>query len=223
MTRLLWDQTGEKEFETGVDRGVLYVSTLVSGIADDYGFPWSGIKSVNEAPTGGEITPLYQNGIRFLNGQAIEEYSSTIEAYMTPPEFAQCEGITPFTSDIPKGLYIAQQSRRSFGLSYRTLKGNDTEDTSLGYKIHLIYGAKAEPTSRKNSTVSDTPDANLLSWKISTVPVTHILTGSHASHLIVDSTETDYDTLLDLEDILYGTNSTLARLPDLDELFTLFG
>lgn len=216
MTRVLWDQVGERFYETGVDRGVLYLAT--GGVYDE-GYAWNGLTAVTESPSGAEATPVYADNIKYLNLQSAEEFGGTIEAFTYPPEFAQCDG----TSIQNNAVAVAQQTRRAFGLSYRTLKGNDVEAAAdLGYKLHLVYGALAAPSEKAYSTVNDAPEALGFSWAFTTTPVA--VTGLKPSAILtIDSTEVVLQANLDaLEDALYGTAGTSPRLPLPDEVIAMF-
>lgn len=216
MAILKWDQTGEKLYETGVDRGVVYV------IDDkgDYGtgVAWNGLTAVNESPEGAEATPLYANNRKYLNLVSAEEFNGTIEAFTYPEEFEKCNGV----AEVAPGVYVAQQKRSAFGFCYRTGIGNDVVGTKYGYKIHLVYNALAAPSEKENATINDDPEAATLSWEFSTTPVD--MTGFEpTAHLIVDSTKVDKEKLAALEAILYGSESEEARLPLPDEFVEIMG
>ena len=164
MTVLLWDQIGERTYETGVDHGVLYIPD--NGVYDT-GFAWNGLTTVTESPSGAEPTALYADNIKYLNLISVEEFGGTIEAFTYPDEFAQCDG----SAIVSPGVVIGQQSRKTFGLSYRTLKGNDVAGNDAGYKLHLVYGSSAAPSEKAFATVNDTPEAITFSWEFSTTPV----------------------------------------------------
>ena len=212
--KIVWDKTGERFYETGVDRGVLYVQ-------DDQGnYPkgvaWNGLISVTESPTGAEPTPLYADNIKYLNLTSVEEFEATIEAYTYPEEFEECDG----SAELAPGITIGQQPRKAFGLCYRTKLGNDLEGDDYGYKLHLIYGAKAAPSEKGYETINDSPDAITFSWDITTTPVP--VTGfKPTSILVIDSTKVDHDTLVELEEILYGSEEEDARLPLPDEVLAI--
>lgn len=210
--KIVWDQDGQKLYETGVDRGVLYVcedGTYGAGTA------WNGLINVNEAPSGGEPSPLYADNKKYLELVSNEEFGFTIEAYMSPEEFDVCDG----SLEIAPGVYAGQQNRKSFGFAYRTLIGNDTEGTDYGYKIHIVYGAKAKPSSRDNATVNDSPEAITLSWECSTTPV-DVPGGKPTAHIVIDSTRVAKDKITALEEILYG-GTEAAKLPTIAELIEL--
>lgn len=210
MTQLVWGTAGERFYEAGVDRGVLYIAGI-DGIA------WNGLVSVNEAPVGGEVQPYYLDGLRYFNLGAAEEYAATLDAYSSPPEFAQCDG----TVSIQNGLFLTQQPKKPFNLSYRTKIGNDTEGIDHGYKIHLVYNALASTATRANTTLSSSASPITLSWEIATVPP-EIVGYKPTSHFVVDSRYTPSLLLIDIEDILYGTEATAPRIPDVTELLSLF-
>jgi hypothetical protein len=205
MTRLLWDQVGERLYETGTDRGVLYLPT--SGVYDT-GYAWNGLTAVTESPSGAEATPLYADNIKYLNLISLEEFGGTIEAYTYPEQFCECDG----TAMPYPGVAIGQQNRRQFGFSYRTRLGNDTEATDFGYKIHLVYGAQAAPTEKAYATINDSPEAVTFSWEFWTTPV-DIDGYKPSASITIDSTKVDADALAALEDMLYGTGGTDPMLP----------
>lgn len=210
--KLVWDQEGQKLYETGVDRGVLFPydnGAYTKGVA------WNGLTAVNESPSGAEPTPLWADNRKYLELISTEEFGFTIEAYMSPEEFDACDG----SLEIAPGVYAGQQNRKSFGFSYRTLIGNDAEGTDYGYKIHLVYGAKAKPSSRDNATVNDSPEARTLSWECSTTPV-DVPGGKPTAHLVIDSTKVDAEKLAALEAILYGGEAE-AKLPTIAEVIEL--
>lgn len=212
--KLVWDQISEKEYETGVEKGVLYPDengTYPKGVA------WNGLIGVSEKPSGAEPTALYANNKKYLELMSAEEFGATIEAYMYPDEFEPCQGI----KEIAPGVTITQQNRQGFGLSYVTLKGNDTQGTSYGYKVHLVYGAKAKPSEKANKTVNDSPEALTLSWECSTTPV-EVPNAKPTAHVVIDSNKVDAEQLAALEAILYGSDEADARLPLPTELIELF-
>ena len=212
MTKLKWDQTGEKLYETGVSKGVLY--PLVSG-AYPKGVAWNGLTAVNENPSGAEPTPLYADNIKYLNLMSAEEFGATIESYMYPDEFGECNG----EAELTKGVAIGQQTRKLFGLSYQTKIGSD-QDNDLGYKIHLIYGALAAPSEKAYATVNDSPEAITFSWEVSTTPVE--VTGfKPTASLVIDSTKVEPAKLAKLEAVLYGDEQKEARLPLPDEVLSI--
>jgi len=210
MTRLAWNKTGERYFETGVDRGVLYPSAA-AGVA------WNGLTSVSENPSGGEPTPYYMDGVKYLNVPAPEEYTGSIEAFTYPNEFAQCDG----TLDTQYGFSAHHQPRKSFGLSYRTRLGNDIDGEQHGYKIHLLYNALASPTQKSYSTVSDNLEAMAFSWGLTTIPI--ILVGyKPTAHLTISSKDISNSLLTRIEEHLYGSSTLAPALITPAELITLF-
>lgn len=209
MAKLVWGIVGERYFETGVDRGVLYVG--------DVGVPWNGLTAVNEAPTGGDAKPYYLDGIKYANLAAAEEFAASIEAYSSPQEFAVCDG----TLSVNNGLFVTQQPRKPFGFSYRTRIGNDLKGTDYAYKIHLVYNALAAPASPNHGTLSDSQSINALSWGISTTPP-RALGFRPTAHFVIDSRFTPAPLLSSVEDILYGSDAGQPRLPTQGELLDLF-
>lgn len=219
MSKIVWDKTGDRFYETGVEKGVLY--PYADG-AYNKGVAWNGLTAVTESPSGGEATALWADNIKYLNIMSTEELGATIEAYTYPDEFKACNGET----EISAGVTIGQQSRSMFGMSYVTKIGNDTDGQDHGYKIHLIYGAMAAPSEKAYETTDDSVEAMTFSWEISTTPV-EVTTGKFkpTASVTIDSTKVKADELKKLEDILYGTdtdNSTEPRLPLPDELATIF-
>lgn len=216
MTKLHWDGVGEKRYETGVDHGVLYIPNG-SGVYDD-GVAWNGLVSVTESPSGAEPNAQYADNLKYLNLTSAEEFGATLEAFTYPDEFNEFDGSA---SPVP-GVRIGQQSRKSFGLSYRTKIGNDVEGDDLGYKLHLVYGATASPSEKAYSTVNDSPEPITFSWEIATVPV-QVPGFKPTSIITIDSTEVDAGDLQDLEDFLYGTAGTDPSLPTPAALIAIFG
>ena len=216
MSMLVWDQIGERFYETGVDRGVLYPRQADGEY--NKGVAWSGLININENPSGAEATPVYADNIQYLNLIAAEKFGCTIEAYYSPEEFDACDG----SIAVAGGVYIGQQTRQVFGLSYRSLIGNDTEGTDHGYKLHLVYGGTAAPSQKNRSTVNETPEAMTLSWEVSTTPVA-VPGFKPTAHLVIDSTKADATKLAALEGILYGSGSEDARLPMPEEVIELMG
>lgn len=210
--RLVWDESGKKEYETGIDRGVLY--PMVDGKYPK-GVAWPGLISVTESPSGAENSAFYADNIKYLNLQSAEEFGSSLECYMTPKEFDKCDG----TEEVAPGVSIGQQSRQKFGMAYRTMKGTDA-DPNAGYVLHLIYGCSATPSERAYQTVNDSPEPITFSYEIATVPVPVNEDVKPTSLILIDSTEVDKDKLKSFEDILYGKDGTgdedpgtVARLP----------
>lgn len=215
MAKLTWDDTGKRFYETGVKQGVLY--PLQSGGDYTKGVAWNGLTGVTESPSGAEATALYADDIKYLNLFSAEEFGATIEAYTYPDEFAECDG----SATIVEGVTIGQQNRKTFGMSYKTALGNDVDGNDHGYKLHLIYGAKASPSEKAYATINDSPEAITFSWEVTTTPVN--VTGfKPTASLTIDSTKVDAEKLKKLEDILYGTEMEEARLPLPDEIVTLF-
>lgn len=215
MTKLTWDQVGERLYETGVKNGVLYPQNSLG--LYPLGVAWNGLTAVNESPSGAEASPLYADDIKYLNLISAEEFGATIEAYTYPDEFAECDG----SGELAVGVKIAQQKRKAFGLCYRTALGNDVDATDYGYKLHLIYNAKAAPSEKAYATINDSPEAITLSWELTTTPVP--VTGfKPTASLTIDSTKVDPATLATFEDILYGTIASPPRLPLPDEVAGLF-
>ena len=217
MSKLVWDNVGERFYETGVDHGVLYPLNATTNTYDN-GVVWNGLSSVSESPSGAEPTAIWADNIKYLNLYSAEEFGATIECYTYPDEFKTLNG----EASLGTGVTIGQQSRGTFGLSYRTKIGNDVNE-DLGYKIHIIYGAKASPSEKSYSTVNDSPEAMSLSYEISTTPVA--VTGyKPTATLVIDSTKTDAAKLSAIEAILYGSDGepgTTARLPLPDEIMEI--
>lgn len=205
MASLKWDAVGERRFETGVDRGVFYPRNA-SGIYS-VGEAWNGLTAVTESPSGAETTKHYADNIPYLSLTSAEEFSATIEAFMWPAGFEEVDGLILPTP----GLSVGQQTRKTFGLSYRTKIGNDVEAENAGYKLHLIYGCKAQPSEKAYATISDTTEPNTFSWELSTDPVVlGTINGVEykpTSILTIDSTLVDAEALTEFEAILYGSDS----------------
>ena len=215
MTKVVWDQTGERVYETGVDHGVLFIPN--GGGVYDTGFAWNGLTTVTESPSGAEASPQYADNIKYLNLVSAEEFGATIEAYTYPPEFAQCDG----TAAPSVGVAIGQQARKSFGLAYRTKLGNDVAGSDFGYKLHLIYGALAAPTERAYATVNDSPEAMAFSWEVTTTAV-DVPGFKPTAIMTVDSTKVTSAGLLALENVLYGSAGVEPRLPTPEEVIAFF-
>lgn len=213
MSKLVWDQTGERLYETGVKMGVLYVQEAG---AYPKGVVWNGLTAVTESPSGAEATPLYADDIKYLNLMSNEEFGATIEAYTYPDEFAACDG----SAELETGVYIGQQDRKTFGMSYRTVIGNDTNSNNHGYKLHLIYGALAAPSEKAYATINDSPEAITFSWEVTTTPV-NVTGHKPTASITIDSTKVDATKLAALEEILYGSDDVEACLPLPDEIKTL--
>ena len=212
--RLVWDQTGERMYETGVKQGVLYPQA--TGGLYPKGYAWNGLTAVTESPSGAESNPLYADDIKYLNLLSTEEFGATIEAYTYPDEFAQCDG----SASLADGVIIGQQKRTAFGLSYKTVLGNDVDGNDHGYKLHIIYGALAAPSEKSYATINDSPEAITFSWEVTTTPVS-VNGFKPTASIVIDSTKANPEKLKALEDILYGSEETEARLPLPDEIATL--
>lgn len=212
--KLKWDQTGEKLYETGVDRGVLYPQ--VSG-AYPKGVAWNGLTGVTESPSGAEASPFYADNSKYLNLMSAEDMGVTITAYMYPDEFGECNG----EKEVAPGVVVGQQTHKPFGMCYRTIIGNDTESNDYGYKLHLLYGAQTSPAERAYATVNDSPEPIEFSWEAATTPV-EVPGCKKTALLTIDSTKVDSVKLASLEAILYGSGETEARLPLPKEVAELF-
>lgn len=225
MSKLVWSETGERFYETGVRQGVLY--PIDSKGKYPLGVVWNGLTAITESPSGAEPTPLYADDIKYLTLISAEEFGATIEAFTYPDEFIPCDG----SGEAAVGVYVGQQSRRSFGLSYRTVIGNDIDGNEHGYKLHLIYGAVASPSEKPYQTINDSPEAVTFSWDVATTPVN--MTGfKPTSSITIDSTKVDPEKLKAFEAVLYGTDegadpetapATPARLPLPDEVVDILG
>lgn len=222
MSKLVWDQTGERFYETGVDRGVLYPINT-TGVYSP-GVAWNGLTTVTESPSGAEATDLYADNIKYLSMRSAETFGATVEAYTYPDEFMECDG----SASLVEGVVIGQQSRKMFGLCYRTVVGNDVDGNDHGYKLHLIYGATASPSEKSYASINDSPEAITFSWEISTTPVN--VTGyKPTASITIDSTKADPTCLAALEEVLYGKDAGAEgtpaavepRLPLPDEVKTL--
>lgn len=222
MSKIIWDKTGERFYETGVKNGVLY--PLDSNGTYPKGVAWNGLTAVTESPSGAEATALYADDIKYLNLMSTEEFGATIEAYTYPDEFAECDG----SATLAKGVVIGQQARKTFGLCYRTTLGNDALGNDYGYKLHIIYGALAAPSEKAYSTINDSPEAITFSWEVTTTPVS-VDNFKPTASLVIDSTKADKTKLAALEEILYGkdgtgeenTGAADPRLPLPNEIATL--
>ena len=214
MSKIVWDAIGEHTFETGVRNGVLYLQ----GVEGTYntGVAWNGLTSVSESPEGAEATDLYADDIKYLTLMSAENFKATIEAYTYPDEFAECDG----SATIADGVTIGQQSRKPFGLCYRTAIGNDTDGNEHGYKLHIVYGCQASPSEKQYSTINDSPEAITFSWEVNTTPV-NVNGKKPTATLIIDSTKADKAKLTALEAILYGSEEQEPRLPMPDEIAAL--
>ena len=216
MAKLVWNEAGKRLYETGVDRGVLYVSDGSGGYKK--GVVWNGLVSVNESPSGAEATPLYAGNIKYVELMSNEEFGASIEAYTYPEEFEQCDG----SAELAEGVTIGQQPRKSFGLCYRTKIGNDTAGDDHGYKIHLIYGAKAAPTEKSYTTINDSPEAITFSWEVTTTPI-EVAGHKPTATLTIDSTKVQPDKLEAIEKKLYGDTAAEPTLPTPAEIIAIIG
>ena len=214
MSKIVWDNTGEKIYETGCDRGVLYVSDGKG--AYKKGVAWNGLISVAENPSGAESNPIYADNIKYLNITSAEEFGATIEAYTYPDEFMECDG----SAEVVAGVNIGQQARKTFALCYRTRIGNDVAGDNLGYKIHIIYNCQAAPSGKTYSTVNESPEAITFSWELSTTPVP-VEGFRPTATVVIDSTKVSSQALQKVEDALYGTISEEAKLPTIENLLAM--
>lgn len=224
MSKIVWDAVGAHLYETGVKNCVLYVQS--SNGTYEAGVPWNGITTITESPSGAEATPLYADDTKYLNLISNEDFGATIEAYTYPDKFMECDG----SATLAEGVVIGQQTRKPFGLCYRTTLGNDTESNAHGYKLHIIYNALAAPSEKSFTTINDSPEAITFSWEINTTPVN--VKGHKATACItIDSTKADSTKLGELEALLYGTDApegdessegTSASLPTPDEIARIF-
>ena len=215
MAKIVWDQSGQRLYETGVKMGVLYVQDA-SG-AYPKGVAWNGLTAVNETPSGAEATPLYADDIKYLNLRSAEDFGATIEAYMYPEEFEKCDG----SAELAPGVKIGQQARNAFGLCYRTVLGNDIAGNDYGYKLHIIYGATAAPSEKSYATINDSPEAITFSWEVNCTPV-EVEGFKPTASLVIDSTKVDPEKLEALEAKLYGGESSEAMLPLPAEIAAIF-
>lgn len=216
MAKLVWNEAGKRLYETGVDRGVLYVSDGIGGYQK--GVVWNGLVSVNESPSGAEATPLYAGNIKYVELMSNEEFGASIEAYTYPEEFEQCDG----SAELAEGVTIGQQPRKAFGLCYRTKIGNDTAGDEHGYKIHLIYGAKAAPTEKSYTTINDSPEAITFSWEVTTTPM-EVAGHKPTATLTIDSTKVASDKLEAIEKKLYGDTVGEPTLLTPAEILAIIG
>lgn len=216
MSKIVWDQTGQKYYETGVSKGVLYPQDANG--AYPLGVAWNGLTGVTEKPSGADSTALYADDIKYLELRAAEDFGATVEAYTYPDEFAACDG----SAEPTPGVIIGQQNRLPFGLCYKTVIGNDTEKNDYGYYLHLIWNATASPSERSYKTINDSPEAITFSWEMTTTPVN--VTGfKPTSYMRINSKKVDPSKLKDLEDALYGTAGSDSHLPTPDQVIALLG
>ena len=214
MTKLVWDETGKRLYETGVKNGVLYPQDSTG--AYPKGVAWNGLPAVTQSPSGAEATPLYADDMKYLNLYSAEEFGATVEAYTYPDEFAECDG----SAELATGVMIGQQPRKAFGLVYKTVIGNDVKNNKYGYKLHLIYGAMASPSEKAYATINDSPEAITFSWEMTTTPVS--VTGFEpTAYIEIDSTKAEPTKLAKLEEKLFGSATEEATLPLPDEVATL--
>lgn len=216
MTALTWDEVGKRLYETGVDKVALYLRDETGKYSK--GVVWNGVTAINESPSGAEPTPLYADNIKYLNLMSAEEFAATLEAYMYPDEFMECDG----SAAIATGVYIGQQPRKTFGLAYRSLIGNDVLGNDYGYKLNLIYGCLASPSEKNHATVNDSPEPETMSWEISTTPV-NVTGHKPTATMVFDSTKLAKEKLEALEAVLYGSEDKEAMLPLPDEIIKLLG
>ena len=214
MAKLIFNNVGERLFETGVKNGVLYV--MGDDGAYGNGVVWNGLTAVTESPSGAETTPLYADDVKYVVIYAAEEFGATVEAYTYPEEFEQCDG----SAAISEGITIGQQTRKSFGMCYKTSVGNDVQGQDYGYKIHIIYGAKAAPSEKSYSTINDSPEAVTFSWELSTVPVP-VEGHNPTATMVIDSTRVPAEKMALIEAKLYGSEEAEATLPLPNEILEL--
>lgn len=218
MTRLVWDQTGERLYRTGVNHGVIYPFDATG--KPSVGEAWNGLTSVANNASGGEATAIYADNIKYLNLMSEEEESLTIGAYTYPESFEECDG----SKAIAKGVYVKQQTRKHFGFCYTNQVGNDLEGSDYGKEIHLIYNCLASPSEKSYSTINESPEAIEFSWEATTTKVDPGIDGiKPTASLVIDSTKTDAAKMKALEDILYGTEDQEPRLPSIAEVLALVG
>lgn len=218
MSKIVWDQTGERLYETGVKNGVLYPRNAQGQYP--LGVAWNGLTAVTESPSGAEATPLYADDIKYLNLISNEEFGATIEAYTYPDEFSVCDG----SAELSPGVSIGQQSRQPFGLVYRTVVGNDTDQNDYGYKLHIIYNALAAPSEKAYASINESPEAITFSWELTTSPE-NVTGHKPTASITIDSTKVDATKLKTLEDQLFGTDETPGGTPHLplpDEIAAIF-
>lgn len=213
MSKMVWDQIGERRYETGIEQVALFPQE--NGLYPK-GVAWNGITALNLTPSGAEPTPLFANDRKYLTLMSVEELGGTIEAYTYPDEWMECDG----SAELVPGVYVGQQARKPFGLAGKTLIGNDTDGIKHGYKLHIVYGGLASPTEQSHSTVNDSPEASTLSWEFSTTPVA-VPGHETSSYICIDSTKVDAAKLSALEAIIYGSEEAEPRLPLPEEVATI--
>lgn len=216
MASMVWDQIGEREYYTGIEKGALYPMTSTGAYGT--GEAWNGLISVTESPSGAEATALWANNRKYANLYSAEEFGGTIEAYTYPDGFEACNGVKKLAS----GVKVGQQKRTAFGLAYRNNIGNDVVGTAYGYELHLVYGAMASPSERAHTSINDSPEAETMSWEFTTTPV-EMAGCDPTAHLSFKSTDVDAEKLKQLEAILYGSDDVEPRLPLPDEVATIMG
>lgn len=214
MSKLVWDQSGKRLYETGVDHGVLY--PIQTGGVYSKGVAWNGLTAVTESPSGADVNDIYADNMKYLGLVGAEKFGATVEAYTYPDEFAECDG----SVELVKGATVGQQNRKVFGMVYRTVIGNDVDGNEHGYKLHLIYGATAAPSEKAYNTINEDPEAITFSWELSTTPV-NVTGHKPTASLTIDSTKADPTKLAELEKILFGDTETEPRLPLPDEIALL--
>lgn len=218
MVKLVWDKVGERLYETGTSKGVLFVQSTLGAYGE--GVAWNGLASVKQSPDGAEESPVFANNHKYLSLTSAENFNGTIEAYTYPDEFAACDG----SAEVSPGVHLGQQGRTAFGLAYSTVVGNDTVGEAFGEKIHLIYGAKAAPSERAYETINDDPNALLFSWGITTTPES--VSDDRfkpTSYVVVDSTKADPEDFAILKDMIYGTAAEESSMPSVDDIIAMFG
>ena len=217
MSKIVWDKVGERWYETGVSKGVLYTKKTTTGGSKWVGVPWNGLTAVTESPSGAELSDLYADDIKYASLRSAETFGATIEAYTYPDEFAECDG----SAEAADGVMLGQQPRKAFCFAYVTKVGNDTQDESDdGYKLHIIYNATASPSEKAYQSVNDSPEAITFSWEINTTPIN--VTGHKAvSTIVIDSRKADPTKLAALEKMMYGDTSADPELPEPDALLTM--
>lgn len=213
MSKLTWDDTGKRLYETGVEQVALYLQDSEGAYSN--GVAWNGVTAITESPSGAEATPLYANNGKYLELRSAEEFGATIEAYTYPDEFAACDG----SAELIPGVKLGQQVRKAFGLVYKTKVGNDVDGEAYGYKLHIVYGAKAAPSEKAYATINDSPEAITFSWEISTTPVA-VEGFKPTAHIELESTKVGEARMKAIEDILYGSEEA-ARLPLPSEIKSL--
>lgn len=211
---LVWDKSGERFYETGVRKGVLYVQDEAGKYPK--GVAWNGLTNMTVSPSGAEPTALYADDIKYLTLMSAEEFGGTIEAYSSPKEFDECDG----TAEAAKGVFIGQQNRKTFGMAWQSIIGNDVKGENYGYKLHLVYGALASPSEKSYASLNDSPEVDPLSWEYTTTPV-NVSGHKPTAYIVIDSTKADPTKLAALEKKLFGDSAAEAQLPSPDEVITM--